>query len=704
MTTPGRENRDRTERLPEAQTERLPESRAELQAMAEAQLAELDSRKSSAGQETAKLLADVKRQFPDVPAALISEAEEAIELNDEDIIEVIEDARAEVKKLVEAAAAAEGEPRPDVQKQVDSGASEILDAYQALTDNLKRDPAVLQELYQNQHERLARELPDLRPAELAQLKKALGETLARMTVTLDSADRGPLLEQIMREQSPAVALEALRTADLDDKQREAVLLKAAETIHGDELIRDFPELFAQVDRTKVLMALAEYHPLEAMKEAAAGQGGERLAPVEKALETYPELAEQLDSLGFSPQEKYALAVRLANNDPGTFFEVYGSTKIDLTAEEQSALAQDMLERDPASFGKAIDVFKMSSDQAVEIMSQYPPNARERLLREANVPADKAEEMAKAMAELKLKGPESGSEQEKYEQMIERAQAAERSVLLAVERAFPDRIERERERARSEQELMEPISKIGDLKAGSANSPMIVTFEGRTMPACYKPHTREYGYPPSDEDTSSDDHEYPDWLRNGIVPGDSPMREWLSYQIDKVFKLDLVPPTVVRDGPDGFGSNQDWRVGRVAADVDGGQWESKAKTADLMKLAFLDALIENTDRHSGNFLISPDGSVHAIDNGSSFSERPDKDGLRSHPMDLFKGRPIPPELGDRIKDFRESPELQKALHGAFDAAFGKKRSAKMWNRFVQRVEFLGPSKKDQQGVFPAPTWH
>lgn len=102
-----------------------------------------------------------------------------------------------------------------------------------------------------------------------------------------------------------------------------------------------------------------------------------------------------------------------------------------------------------------------------------------------------------------------------------------------------------------------------------------------------------------------------------------------------------PPTVLRDGPYGPGTVQQWidadpsappllslvdgdeagdgwrPVGR--ADVGGGRTALLVHADDprLRRLAVLDAVINNGDRKGGHLLPSADGRLHAIDHGVTF---------------------------------------------------------------------------------------
>ncbi|WP_062215303.1 SCO1664 family protein [Streptomyces sp. NBRC 109706] len=126
------------------------------------------------------------------------------------------------------------------------------------------------------------------------------------------------------------------------------------------------------------------------------------------------------------------------------------------------------------------------------------------------------------------------------------------------------------------------------------------------------------------------------------------REVASYEVCRALGWDLVPPTVLRDGPLGDGMCQLW-VGPApeAADFARGAesllalvegehpepgWKAvgfaevaegrtallvHADDARLRRLATLDAVINNADRKGGHLLPLPDGRLYGIDHGVTF---------------------------------------------------------------------------------------
>ncbi|MGP4003195.1 SCO1664 family protein [Streptomyces sp. 8N706] len=119
------------------------------------------------------------------------------------------------------------------------------------------------------------------------------------------------------------------------------------------------------------------------------------------------------------------------------------------------------------------------------------------------------------------------------------------------------------------------------------------------------------------------------------------REVAAYELSRATGWDLVPPTVLRDGPYGEGMCQLWIEADPAAEllalIDGEEpgpgWKAvgfadvgegrtallvHADDARLRRLAVLDAVINNGDRKGGHLLPTPDGRLYAIDHGVTFN--------------------------------------------------------------------------------------
>jgi uncharacterized repeat protein (TIGR03843 family) len=118
------------------------------------------------------------------------------------------------------------------------------------------------------------------------------------------------------------------------------------------------------------------------------------------------------------------------------------------------------------------------------------------------------------------------------------------------------------------------------------------------------------------------------------------REVAAYVVSEALGWDIVPPTVLRDGPAGPGMVQAWREPDPAQDPvdivprgrvpegylhvldahDGDDQEVSLvheDSAPLRRMAVFDVLVNNADRKGGHVLAMPDGHRHGVDHGVCF---------------------------------------------------------------------------------------
>lgn len=476
-------------------------------------------------------------------------------------------------------------------------------------------------------------------------------------------------DALARLDANAAAMQAVA----DEAQREAAKFVAA--ADANRKLRN-PKV--KVDAA-LLVGLADLYPDKAVDGLIAkGKDfsyDDKLRVLLPALAADPDLGAKLDAAGLSPGEKFGVVLRLAKDSPFSFFRAAETSGLDFSLDEKKAIAQDMLERDPMLFPAAAENFRFSHDAIVDIIREYHPDDAAVLLKTLGIPGP---EGAAPYADLRLSREETAwfmksernPEKRAAFKTVERAKGASRDLMLAIEAAYPDRVASERERFQAEQQLFRPIERVGELylkKDGSANKPLYINLEGRILPACYKPKRRET------------------MMRRGIAQGEMVGRELLAAFVDRALKMDLVPPTVLRDGPDGIGTVQDWKVGKTAYRL-GEEAYADKHDEQLTRLAFFDWMTQNSDRHDSNWLVSPDGKHQAIDNGSIFGKRVDRhDGLRSFPSAAMAGRPLPPELRKNVEGLLGSPEVMAALKKGFEATLSAEDADRSWKEFVGRLE-------------------
>jgi hypothetical protein len=153
-----------------------------------------------------------------------------------------------------------------------------------------------------------------------------------------------------------------------------------------------------------------------------------------------------------------------------------------------------------------------------------------------------------------------------------------------------------------------------------------------------------------------------------------LREVAAYVVARELGWPNVPPTLLREGPEGLGSTQ------LFVEFDPSQHYFTLEgthAAEFRRIALFDMVVNNADRKGGHCLLAPDGTIWVVDHGVCFNEEPK---LRTVIWEHV-GEPIPGELledvralGERLRlsDLREeldellSTEELTALHRRIDS--------------------------------------
>jgi uncharacterized repeat protein (TIGR03843 family) len=121
------------------------------------------------------------------------------------------------------------------------------------------------------------------------------------------------------------------------------------------------------------------------------------------------------------------------------------------------------------------------------------------------------------------------------------------------------------------------------------------------------------------------------------------REVAAYVVARELGWPNVPPTVLRDGPEGLGSAQLF----VEFDPSQHYFTLEATHDDeFRRVAVFDMVVNNADRKGGHCLLAPDGTIWVVDHGVCFNEEPK---LRTVIWEHV-GQPIPAELLNDIQAF------------------------------------------------------
>ena len=100
------------------------------------------------------------------------------------------------------------------------------------------------------------------------------------------------------------------------------------------------------------------------------------------------------------------------------------------------------------------------------------------------------------------------------------------------------------------------------------------------------------------------------------------REFAAFRVSEFLTLNLVPLTILRDGPYGIGMVQEWID--IDESIDLANYFSQ-DLPQLRAMSFFDAIINNTDRKIGHLLPDENGNLYGCDHGVTFHE---EDKLRT----------------------------------------------------------------------------
>ena len=92
------------------------------------------------------------------------------------------------------------------------------------------------------------------------------------------------------------------------------------------------------------------------------------------------------------------------------------------------------------------------------------------------------------------------------------------------------------------------------------------------------------------------------------------REVAAFQLSEDLGLSVIPETVLREGPFGLGSVQRWIEIDESIDL---STLASSTSPEIRDIAFLDILLNNTDRKFGHLLPLEDGRILGCDHGLTF---------------------------------------------------------------------------------------
>jgi hypothetical protein len=170
------------------------------------------------------------------------------------------------------------------------------------------------------------------------------------------------------------------------------------------------------------------------------------------------------------------------------------------------------------------------------------------------------------------------------------------------------------------------------------------------------------------------------------------REVAAYVVSSALGWNVVPPTVLRDGPLGEGMVQLWMDGDDTVDL---ARLIREDLPPLRRMVLFDAIVNNADRKGGHLIPMPGGHVYGVDHGVSFHQQ---DKLRTV-LWSWAGDPLPDEAVDTLSEFRA------LLEGELDDALSALLTRREVVAVRRRVDRMLRDRRypEPSGDWPAIPW-
>lgn len=171
------------------------------------------------------------------------------------------------------------------------------------------------------------------------------------------------------------------------------------------------------------------------------------------------------------------------------------------------------------------------------------------------------------------------------------------------------------------------------------------------------------------------------------------REVLTHRVAAALGLDVVPETVMGDGPLGPGAVQ--RYIELDAGFDPTPMV-RAGSAELWPIAVLDVIVNNADRKLGHILRDGGGRLWAIDHGLTFHP---EDKLRTV-LWCFAGQTLPHPMREAVD--RLAHTLDHGLKEEVQALLGSAEAAALAGRVAALLDApVHPEPPDDRPPIPWP---
>jgi uncharacterized repeat protein (TIGR03843 family) len=165
------------------------------------------------------------------------------------------------------------------------------------------------------------------------------------------------------------------------------------------------------------------------------------------------------------------------------------------------------------------------------------------------------------------------------------------------------------------------------------------------------------------------------------------REVAAFAVSAASGWDIVPPTILRDGPYGPGMCQLWIDVDEAVDL---SELARSDHPDLRRMSVLDSVINNADRKGGHLLPTDEGRIYGVDHGVCFSV---EDKLRTL-LWQWRGHPLDDEAIDVLSALRAD------LEGPLGSTLRELLAEDEVRRTARRVDRLLRTRRHPQ---PSQDW-
>ena len=170
------------------------------------------------------------------------------------------------------------------------------------------------------------------------------------------------------------------------------------------------------------------------------------------------------------------------------------------------------------------------------------------------------------------------------------------------------------------------------------------------------------------------------------------REYAAYLVSEATGWQIVPPTVLREGPFGTGMVQLWIESDESVDLPA---FVRRDHPGLRRMAVFDAVVNNADRKGGHILPTPEGHVYGVDHGVCFSTDPKLRTL----LWRWAGEPLPDEALEVLERLADEllGDLGERLHDHLT-----RREVRSTQQRVARLLRTG-RHPEPSGEWPALPW-